>query len=61
MGTYRPKGPTVRPVEHIVPGNNFEEFPYKRLMTNQQRNIVKNHATLQFLKLLPINNIFYYG
>ena len=29
-----------RQVEHIVPGNNIEEFPDKWLMTNQQRNIL---------------------
>ena len=31
-----------RQIEHIVPGNNIEEFPDKRLMTNQQRNIPQN-------------------
>ena len=30
-------------VEHIVPGNNTEEFPDKRLMTNQQRNIAMHY------------------
>ena len=35
-----------RQVEHIAPGNKIEEFPDKRLMTNQQRNIAGYFVTI---------------
>ena len=35
-------------LEPGVPGNNFEEFPDKRLMSNQQRNIVSSTLRTTF-------------
>ena len=38
-------------IEHVVPGKNIEEYPDKRLMSNQQRNIVQSMIQMiQYLK-----------